>query len=580
MGFQSSAAAILTYEGAPAYERPPREELYLLVANQLFSGDSFYERQSDTLLRFRRLVNLVASEPEGGKFIAALAVYTRTQLMLRTTPTMLVCEAFFLGVPEAAEAARRVWIRGDEHLEALAYVQAVGQKAPKALLRAIAARLNALTERQAIRYAATGKGKQYSQRDALRITHARPTDEKQSALFRSLTQGWKALTEEERALLPQNQAVREDSRTVSWEQLLSKEGSTPEVWAKASKQMGYMALLRNLRNLVTMEVGEETLREVAVRLSDPVEVERSMQLPYRFYSAYNALGKPTPVNRRVRVARIVEIIRWQRKRMTLPSRGLNSVEVALRVFGAVVPEPQPRTVSVRVRQSNRRYVGSHWENQRTVPWGYGFDQGAGRDVPEYLWQAIETAMECSAQRLKPLGGRTAVFVDLSGSMHDPVSAKSIVTRMEAACTLAGLIGRQMQGDVYAFGTTFRRVNVQDAPSALKAAQRIEGMQDQVGGGTYLLPAFEAAFHNDYDRVIVLTDEQVADQAWVELKQYLNDQPDRTAYVLNLAGYSPSMTAKHDRLVTVGGFSDRVLDWLGALELAAPVEIVLRSWDKG
>ncbi|PTA66467.1 TROVE domain-containing protein [Deinococcus arcticus] len=564
--------ALRTHEGAPAYRRSAREELYLLVASQLFSGDSLYEGQAATLARFRTLVRAIAAEPDGGPYLAALATYVRHQLMLRKAATMLVCETFALALPEAEQAAQAVWIRGDEHLDALTYMHARG-KFPKRFLRAVAQRLNALTERQALRYAGTGQAKAFSQRDALRITHAIPVDERQAALFRSLTQGWKALTEEEKARLPLMRAVREGTRVASWEQVISRDGSTPDTWAALAPTMGYMALLRNLRTLVTLNVDERVLRPVAERLADPEEVASSQQLPFRFYSAYNAVQRPRAVAGRAKVPRWQAVSYWQRRRIALPARGYTAMETALIELGVQVPAPKPTERSVRTQHVKSVQVGWRWTRNVYLP-ASSWCTRPVQDVPPYLLSALETAMEHAAQRLGQLPGQTAAFVDLSGSMYAAVSDKSTMSRMEAACTLGGLIGRQAKCKVYGFGTWFKHVDLSDVTSALQAAQRIQRTESEVGGGTYLVPAFEAAFMEHFDRVIVLTDEQVADAAWSRLNQYLDEDGQRRAYVINLAGYQASFVGRHPRLVSVGGFSDRVLDWMAALEQPDPVTVIL------
>jgi hypothetical protein len=58
--------------------------------------------------------------------------------------------------------------------------------------------------------------------------------------------------------------------------------------------MGYMALLRNLRNLA--ECGVD-LRAALATLADAREVARSRQLPFRFYSAYATLEKDGKLTR-------------------------------------------------------------------------------------------------------------------------------------------------------------------------------------------------------------------------------------------------------------------------------------------
>jgi TROVE domain len=81
-----------------------------------------------------------------------------------------------------------------------------------------------------------------------------------------------------------------------WEWLLSWLGERPaegglsklEQWRLVLPQLGYMALLRNLRNLDEAGLDDETAATLAARLVDPAEVAKSRQLPFRFYSAYQA----------------------------------------------------------------------------------------------------------------------------------------------------------------------------------------------------------------------------------------------------------------------------------------------------
>src|SRR5690606_37015387 len=66
-----------------------------------------------------------------------------------------------------------------------------------------------------------------------------------------------------------------------------------EAWEAIIPSMGYMALLRNLRNFEKAGVSAQVLRQVADRIADPEQVAKSRQFPYRFYSAYKATGSLT-----------------------------------------------------------------------------------------------------------------------------------------------------------------------------------------------------------------------------------------------------------------------------------------------
>jgi hypothetical protein len=58
------------------------------------------------------------------------------------------------------------------------------------------------------------------------------------------------------------------------------------VWEALVPTLGYMAALRNLRNLDEAGVSDEVASALAARLQDPEQVARSRQLPLRFLSAY------------------------------------------------------------------------------------------------------------------------------------------------------------------------------------------------------------------------------------------------------------------------------------------------------
>ena len=64
-----------------------------------------------------------------------------------------------------------------------------------------------------------------------------------------------------------------------------------EAWESVIPEMGYMALLRNLRNFEQAKVSVAVKQDVIAKLTDPDEVAKSRQLPIRFYSAYKAAGK-------------------------------------------------------------------------------------------------------------------------------------------------------------------------------------------------------------------------------------------------------------------------------------------------
>lgn len=59
-----------------------------------------------------------------------------------------------------------------------------------------------------------------------------------------------------------------------------------EAWEAVIPSMGAMALVRNLRNFDEAGVSDEVAARVAARISDPAEVVRSRQFPFRYLAAY------------------------------------------------------------------------------------------------------------------------------------------------------------------------------------------------------------------------------------------------------------------------------------------------------
>jgi TROVE domain-containing protein/VWA domain-containing protein len=79
-----------------------------------------------------------------------------------------------------------------------------------------------------------------------------------------------------------------------WEWLLSWLGEAPadaglpkaDQWRLILPQLGYMALIRNLRNLDEAGITDKEAATLADRIADPEQVRRSRQFPFRFLSAY------------------------------------------------------------------------------------------------------------------------------------------------------------------------------------------------------------------------------------------------------------------------------------------------------
>ena len=268
----SRSDVTLNEEGGIAFRPDAKMELVLRTVSSLIGEDGFYKSGSDLDADLRAAIHSVAqTEPE---FILKLALYARTHMYLRTAPVVLMGEyAMSAGkgtVPNARKYLTATIQRADEITELMAYVMAQNAsrhafkgKIPQIVKRAVADAFGKFDAYQLAKYNRDGA---VTLRDALFLSHAKATPKNAEALD-ALVKG---------TLAPAD----------TWEVMISAQGSTKENWEKILPKMGYMALLRNLRNLLDKGVD---MAPALKRLTDPKEVAKSKQFPYRFVSAYKEL---------------------------------------------------------------------------------------------------------------------------------------------------------------------------------------------------------------------------------------------------------------------------------------------------
>eukprot|EP00116_Pleurobrachia_bachei_P000281 sb/3460543/ len=77
----------------------------------------------------------------------------------------------------------------------------------------------------------------------------------------------------------------------TWETQLASKGNNAATWKELvlSRKLPYMAMLRNLRNIIQSGVKENIHKIVQKKLCSPIDVKRSKQFPFRFLSAYAVL---------------------------------------------------------------------------------------------------------------------------------------------------------------------------------------------------------------------------------------------------------------------------------------------------
>ncbi len=229
-----------THEGAPAATITPEQALRRSVLSCMLWEGEFYEDGVQIAGRIHELVPHVAAEK-----VAALAVEARERMKLRHAPLLLVREmarhATHRGL--VAETLARVIQRADELAEFVAIYWSGGRQPLSAQVKkGLAAAFGKFDEYALAKYDRAGAVRL---RDVLFLSHAKPKDAAQAALWKRLAGNELATPDTwEVALSGAGRVEGADKRGV-WERLL------------AERKLGALALLRNLRNFQAAGVSEE-----------------------------------------------------------------------------------------------------------------------------------------------------------------------------------------------------------------------------------------------------------------------------------------------------------------------------------
>jgi TROVE domain len=306
-----------TYEGGTAHIRDAHSELVMLAVVNLVGENTFYESADDRDNRFRHLVRKVAVDD--AVWTRDFIAWLRGEANMRSASLVAAAEAVKARLDAGQNGGSRALVdaacqRADEPGEFLAYwTSQYGRAVPKPVKRGLADAVRRLyNERSLLKYDTDSKGYRFA--DVIELVHPSPDPGKpwQGDLFKhaidrrhdrggkapeslGMVRARAALTalpmDKRRAFLSRPDAQdRLAEAGVTWEALAGwlQGPLDAEVWEAVLPNMGYMAMLRNLRNFDEAGVSDGVAERVAARLADPAEVARARQFPYRFLSAYRA----------------------------------------------------------------------------------------------------------------------------------------------------------------------------------------------------------------------------------------------------------------------------------------------------
>lgn len=437
MKTNTAPKTIHTHEGAVAKHINPEAQLRRSVMAHMLFENEFYESGVEITQRIKELV--AQTMPAD---VAVIAIEAREKMKLRHVPLFITREMARLKTHRhlVSQVLERVVQRADELAEFVAiYWKDKKEPLSAQVKKGLAAAFRKFSAYDLAKYNRDGAVKL---RDVLFLSHAKPTDESQAAVWKQLVDGTLPVPDTWEVAL--SSGGKEADKKAIWERLLGE------------NKLGALALLRNLRNMQEAKVPTDVIRTAL----KAIKTERV--LPFRFIAA-------------------------------------------------------------------------------------------ARHAPD-LEPELEVAMfKCLEGRPK-LAGKTVLLIDVSGSMDAPISAKSDLRRVDAACGLAMLL-REICEDVKI--ATFSNLTVA-VPPRRGFALRDAIITSQPHSGTLLGDAVRSIIHNEVDRVIVLTDEQS--------HQPVPD-PKKKGYMINVA--SAKNGVGYGAWTHIDGWSEAIIDYVREFEQVIP-----------
>lgn len=303
-----SEGLVLNRAGGAAYKTSDYNALlsYLTLGQQ---GGTYYATQSTLEDEANKLfIGFAAREP---RFLAQATVYARTEGLMRSVPIRALAY-LSTGGSEAKRMFHAIFprvIQTPDDLQEF-YGLLRGEKRVRGIGGAIRTATEAwfkeMSPYHAIKYGAQSQA--FSLRDVHRLSHGHYADRQSAqALTRYLVRG--ELTEDAPAQLRGYDEFKHaeadietllalvETHKLPWEVVSGQLGGGDKaektrVWTTMAKQMPYMALLRNLRNLLKYGVLDDAAVCAAIiaKLTNEGAVRASKQLPFRFLSAIRAIN--------------------------------------------------------------------------------------------------------------------------------------------------------------------------------------------------------------------------------------------------------------------------------------------------
>lgn len=255
-----------TYEGGAAFSKTLEEDWL----NNLFSNmleNRFYESGDEQINRYIDLTSQML-EKYGPKFVGRAAYFARNTLGMRSISQLTAAMLNPVQFEGKRDFFKNYMKRPDDVSEIFAIVESLGDKRSHALVRGAGDYISGLSAYQMDKYAM--RRKNWSMIDLINVTHAK--GDVVDKFYNGVLE--KADTWEQKISASKD----EDEKNANWRELVE------------SGKLGYLALIRNLNNILNADVDEDLIVNYLVpQLTNADKIHKSFVFPYQIYTAYKNL---------------------------------------------------------------------------------------------------------------------------------------------------------------------------------------------------------------------------------------------------------------------------------------------------
>lgn len=341
----------------------------------------------------------------------------------------------------------------------------------------------------------------------------------------------------------------------TWETQVSAKGNVAKTWESLldHRKLPFMAMLRNLRNMIRVGVSEKHHQQILKTLTNEKAVSRSRQFPFRFFSAYeilDELAKEIEKQNQYKKYGFRYFLKWHHK------RHLD------RKFG----DPEPKSDEAKKLDFVRRQVAKKYGQP------FHYDEELLERYRNALNESVKIA---TVHNVSPIPGHTIVLCEASIGMFEMkcTSSKGIGssrTLVEIGILLGLMCAYSCEACTFIIysGYVYKCVELEKG-GILKNLSRILHMARIVlGVGTKSLPEklLRKLIMNriKVDNLLLLS-AGLDDRDEVVMSHFLQDYKSEVnssllCYKVNLGGKKTSVS-NQPGVVSFSGYSEQILKFI-------------------